>query len=59
MECGGGARGRAQHGRFSVMWLTVGFAAPGLVRFVRALPAEARLIQAFVSAHLVHFATVS
>lgn len=44
--------------RFSVMWLTVGFAAPGLVRFVRALPAETRLIQAFVSAHLVHFATV-
>jgi hypothetical protein len=44
--------------RFSMMWLVVGFAAPGLVRFVRALPAETRLVQAFVSAHLVHFATV-
>lgn len=45
--------------RFSLIWLAVGFAAPGLVRFMRALPAETRLIQAFVCAHLVHFATVS
>ena len=44
--------------RFSLIWLTVGFAAPGLVRFMRTLPPETRLIQAFVSAHLVHFATV-
>jgi hypothetical protein len=44
--------------RFSMLWLAVGFAAPGLVRFVKALPEEARLIQAFLAAHVVHFAVV-
>jgi hypothetical protein len=44
--------------RFSVMWLAIAFAAPGLVRFVRVLPEETRLTQAFVSAHLVHFVSV-
>jgi len=41
-----------------VLWFVVGFDAPGLVRFIRWLPSEARLIQAFVGAHLVHFAVV-
>jgi hypothetical protein len=45
--------------RFSMLWLAVGFAAPGLLRFVKALPEEARLIQAFLAAHLVHFAVVA
>src|SRR5580704_17137642 len=44
--------------RFSMLWLALGFAAPGLVRFVKALPEEARLIQAFLAAHVVHFAVV-
>ena len=44
--------------RFSMLWLAVGFAAPGLLRFVKALPEEARLIQAFLAAHAVHFAVV-
>ena len=35
------------------------FAAPGLSRLVRGLPAAARLVQAFVAAHLVHFAVVA
>jgi hypothetical protein len=45
--------------RFSVLWLMVGFAAPGLVRWLRGLPSEARLIQAFTAAHGVHFAVVA
>ena len=44
--------------RFSLLWFIVGFAAPGLARFVRSLPSETRLIQAVVGAHLVHFAVV-
>src|SRR5262249_32602369 len=44
--------------RFSALWFMVGFAAPGLVRMVRALPAPVRMIQAFVAAHLVHFSAV-
>lgn len=45
--------------RFSCLWFVVAFAAPGLARLVRRLPAGARLVQAFVAAHLVHFATVA
>jgi hypothetical protein len=44
--------------RFSALWFMVGFAAPGLARWVRDLPAPAHLIQSFVAAHMVHFATV-
>ncbi|HYL15578.1 MAG TPA: hypothetical protein VEV41_21270 [Terriglobales bacterium] len=44
--------------RFSALWFIVAFAAPGLVRIVRSLPNEVRLIQAFVVAHIVHFAAV-
>ena len=58
MECGGGARGRAQHGALFRDVVDCRICRAWLVRFVRALPAETRLIQAFVSAHLVHFATV-
>ena len=45
--------------RFSMLWFIVGFGAPGVTRLVRTLPTEARLIQAFLAAHVVHFATVS
>ena len=44
--------------RFSSLWFMVAFAAPGLSRLIRGLPAGARLVQAFVAAHLVHFAVV-
>lgn len=44
--------------RFSSLWFMVAFAAPGLTRLVRGLPAGARLVHAFVAAHLVHFAVV-
>lgn len=45
--------------RFSMLWFVVGFAAPSLIRWIRGLPSEARLIQAFVAAHLVHFVSVA
>ncbi|HKW27689.1 MAG TPA: hypothetical protein VJN48_18025 [Terriglobales bacterium] len=45
--------------RFSSLWFMVAFAAPGLGRLVRGFPARARLVQAFVAAHLVHFAVVA
>jgi hypothetical protein len=45
--------------RFSSLWFLVAFAAPGLSRLIRGLPAEARLVHAFVAAHLVHFAVVA
>ena len=45
--------------RFSMLWFMVGFAAPGLARWLRRLPSEARLIQAFTGAHAVHFAVVA
>jgi hypothetical protein len=44
--------------RFSSLWFIVGFAAPGLSRWFRALPGF-KIIQAFVAAHLVHFAAVA
>jgi hypothetical protein len=45
--------------RFSALWFMVAFAAPGLVRFVRALPDETRLVQSFFAAHVIHFASVA
>jgi hypothetical protein len=45
--------------RFSVLWFLMAFAAPGLARFIRVLPAQATLTQSFVAAHIVHFATVA
>lgn len=45
--------------RFSCLWFLVAFAAPGMARLTRGLPAGARLVQAFVAAHLVHFAVVA
>jgi hypothetical protein len=45
--------------RFSCLWFLVAFAAPGLAFLARGLPAGARLVQAFVAAHLVHFVTVA
>lgn len=45
--------------RFSLLWFIVGFASPGLVRFRRLmLPRQARLIQSFVAAHMVHYTVV-
>jgi hypothetical protein len=44
--------------RFSALWFMAGFAAPGLVRWGRAWPAEAALLQGFVAAHMVHYASV-
>lgn len=56
----GGAHAAARNtARFSSLWLLVAFATPGLARLIRGLPAGARLVQAFVAAHLVHFATVT
>jgi hypothetical protein len=45
--------------RFSCLWFVVAFAAPGLSRWLRALPAGERLVHAFVAVHLVHFAVVA
>jgi hypothetical protein len=44
--------------RVSALWFMAGFAAPGLLRWIRGWPAEATLLQAFVAAHLVHYASV-
>jgi hypothetical protein len=44
--------------RFSSLWFALGFAAPGLARWFRGLPGP-RLVQAFVAAHVVHFAAVA
>lgn len=45
--------------RFSALWFVVAFAAPGLARVIRGLPAGGHLVQVFVAAHLVHFAVVA
>jgi hypothetical protein len=50
-----GARNTA---RLSALIFIVGFAQPGLMRIWHQLPSSADLVQAFVSAHLVHFAAV-
>ncbi|HKU22294.1 MAG TPA: hypothetical protein VJQ50_14840 [Terriglobales bacterium] len=56
----GGAHAAARNtARFSCLWFVAAFAAPGLARMVRGLPAGARLVRAFVAAHLVHFAVVA
>ncbi len=55
----GGVHLAAGHtARFSARWFMAGFAAPGLVRWIRGWPAEAALLQAFVAAHMVHYASV-
>lgn len=51
-----GARNTA---RFSALWFVVAFAAPGFVRYARAMPDEVRLVQSFFAAHAIHFATVA
>ena len=55
----GGHAAARNTARFSSLWFMAAFAAPGLSRLVRGLPAAARLVQAFVAAHLVHFAVVA
>jgi hypothetical protein len=45
--------------RLSALWFAVAFAAPGLVRFFRSLPAPATLVHSFFAAHVVHFVTVA
>jgi hypothetical protein len=45
--------------RLSAIWFAVAFAAPGLVRFFRSLPAPATLVHSFFAAHAVHFAAVA
>jgi len=56
----GGAHAAARNtARFSCLWCVAAFAAPGLARLGHGLPAGARLVQAFVAAHLVHFAVVA
>lgn len=56
----GGAHAAARNtARFSSLWFAVALAAPALARLFRGLPAGARLAQAFVAAHLVHFAVVA
>jgi hypothetical protein len=44
--------------RFSALGFAAGFAAPGMVRWIRGWPAEATLLPAFVAAHMVHYASV-
>jgi hypothetical protein len=54
-----GVHGAARNtARFSALWFLAGFAAPGLVRWIREWPAETDLLQAFVAAHLVHYGSV-
>jgi hypothetical protein len=45
--------------RLSALWFVVAFAAPGLVRIFRSLPAPATLVHAFFAAHAIHFGTVA
>jgi hypothetical protein len=44
--------------RFSALWFLAGFAAPGLVRWIRGWPAETDVLEAFVAAHMVHYGSV-
>ncbi len=54
-----GVHGAARNtARFSALWFLAGFAAPGLVRWIRGWPAETDLLQAFVAAHMVHYGSV-
>lgn len=45
--------------RFAMLWFITGFAAPGLARYYPTLASEARLLQAFLAAQIVHFGTVA
>ena len=45
--------------RFSSAWFVAGLASPALARRLRVWPREPRLMQAFLAAQLVHFATVA
>lgn len=58
MECSRGARCGTQYGTVLLVVVMVAFAAPGLTRLVRGVPVGARLVQAFVAAHLVHFGVI-
>jgi len=58
LEYGGVHVAARNTARFSALWFMAGFAAPGLVRWIRGCPAEAALLQAFVAAHMVHYASV-
>jgi hypothetical protein len=54
----GGHAAARNTARFSFLWFVFAFALPGLVRFQDARPSETRAIQAFVSAHMVHYCAV-
>lgn len=54
----GGHAAARNTARFSFLWFVFGFAAPGLQHVLAGIPAEARIIQAFVSAHMVHYCAV-
>ena len=45
--------------RLSALWFALAFAAPGLTRLLRGLPAPATLVYSFFAAHCVHFVTVA
>jgi hypothetical protein len=45
--------------RLSALWFVVAFAAPGLARFFRSVPAPVTLVHSFFAAHVVHFAAVT
>ena len=54
----GGHAAARNTARFSFLWFAFGFAVPGLMRLFSAIPSETRAIQAFVSAHMVHYCAV-
>ena len=54
----GGHAAARNTARFSFLWFAFAFALPGLVRFHGAMPSETRAIQAFVSAHTIHYCAV-
>jgi hypothetical protein len=45
--------------RFSALWFILAFAAPKLGQWIRNLPSDARLVQSFFAAHVVHFTAVA
>ena len=45
--------------RLSALWFALAFAAPGLTRLLRGLPAPATFVYSFFAAHCVHFVTVA
>lgn len=54
----GGHAAARNTARFSFLWFVFGFAVPGLMRLYGAIPSGTRTIQAFVSAHMVHYGAV-